>query len=139
MDNRKSFLRILILQHIEPVGARRENVFDSVSLELFDIRLHQLLEETGFAHPSNFIAAALFLIAKDPEVNPCAVKVVSQCLSDFLYTGVEGSGTTHKEKEFSSFTLRKILDPERIGKFLDPIRSLVPWFAPGVAVFIDTF
>jgi hypothetical protein len=56
-----------------------------------------------------------------------------------LYTGVEGSGTTHKEKEFSSFTLRKILDPERIGKFLDPIRSLVPWFPPGVAVFIDTF
>src|SRR4030042_704890 len=99
MDNRECLLGILVFQHIEPVGARRENLFNPIGLELFDVCLHQLLKEAYFAHPSNLIAATLFLSAKDPEVNSYAVKVVSQCLSDFLDTRVEGSRTPHKEKE----------------------------------------
>ena len=97
-------LRVLILDGVEAVGARRNNLAHSVGVHQFDVHLGQRLEQVLVAGTAGGVAAATLFLAQDGELDARLLEYLCQRPGDALVAGVERAEAADPVKDLEEGT-----------------------------------
>ena len=87
-------VRIFIFQGIQTVGARSDNFFHLIAIEMFDVGSGQLAEEGLVAQPTGRITAAQFLFSQYGKSDAGGFENFHQGPAGLQIPGVKSPGTT---------------------------------------------
>src|SRR5512135_2528934 len=101
-------LGVLVLQGVEPVGAQGDDLFDLTRFEALHVLFDQHLEETCLSHSPDFVAAALFVVPQDSEIDLRRLENRNKGPRDLLDAWVEGGGEPREVENLGPFALGEV-------------------------------
>jgi hypothetical protein len=101
--------RIFIFQRMKTMGARRQDLLNTLAFHQLDIGFRRRLEKVFIADPSRRLPAASFIIAEDSKGDTAGLKDLHQCGGHLLIPSVKGSITSHPQEELGIGGFRQSL------------------------------